>query len=167
MCTVPALVLPWLFSCSWRKHVTILTAHQPSEAFLVECQWQPMCRQKWQMIIRLWSLKNQSSYMYKSFSTEHTEHHIITSQSQSQSQSQSSFGALFGITVYIHSRVKLTQYACAPSCTCNFSAARRRPPSPPPRITGESLLFQLWPFTVVSCSCSCTFSTVPRTLQPS
>ena len=79
MCTVPALVLPWLFSCSWRKHITILTAHQPSEAFLVECQWQPMCRQKWQMIIRLWSLKNQSSYMYKSFSTEHTEHHIITS----------------------------------------------------------------------------------------
>ena len=43
------------------------------------CQWQLMCRQEWQMIIRLRSLKNQSSYIYKSFSTQHREHHIITS----------------------------------------------------------------------------------------
>ena len=59
---------------------------------------------------------------------------------------------------------QLKQYACAPSCTCNFPAFGGAPLS---HITGESLLFQLWPFTVVCCSCSCTFSTVPRTLQPS
>ena len=65
-------------SCSWRKHIISPTAHQPSEAFLVGCQWQPMCRQKWQMIIRLKSLKNQSSYICKSFSTN-IWRHIITS----------------------------------------------------------------------------------------
>ena len=59
---------------------------------------------------------------------------------------------------------QLKQYACAPSCTCKFPAFGGAPLS---HITGESLLFQLWPFTVVCCSCSCTFSTVPGTLQPS
>ena len=27
------------FSCIWRKHIIILTTQQPSEAFLVGCQW--------------------------------------------------------------------------------------------------------------------------------
>ena len=37
---------------------------------------------------------------------------------------------------------QLKQYACAPSCTCNFPACGGAPLS---HITGESLLFQLWP----------------------
>ena len=109
------------------------------------CQWQLMCRQEWQMIIRLRSLKNQSSYIYKSFSTEHSEHHIITS---------------------THSKIFLTGAWLRFSSTHAYHRARAifspcggaLPPTPSSHIYGESLLFQLRPFAVVWCSCSCTFS---------
>ena len=61
ICVVPAVVLLWLLSCILRKHIIILTPHQPSEASLVGCQWEPMCHQEWQMIIWLRSLKKSAN----------------------------------------------------------------------------------------------------------
>ena len=100
-----------------------------------------MCRQECQMIIRLRSLKNQGSYIHKSFSTEHTENHIITSTHRSKFSCQVP-GCDLVVRVRAIVHVQLFRRAVPPS----------------PHITGESLLFQLWPFAVVCCSCSCTFS---------
>ena len=36
----------------FEKYIIILTPHQPSEASLVGCQWQPMCHQERQMIVK-------------------------------------------------------------------------------------------------------------------
>ena len=94
--------------------------------FSFRCQWQLMCPQEWQMIIGLKSLKKIKVHIsYKSFSTEHTEHHIITS-----THSQ--------IIIFLTSAwLRFSSMHACLWCMCNFSAV------PPPHITGKSLLFQL------------------------
>ena len=70
-----------------------------------------------------------------------TEHHIITSTHRSKFSCQ-----VRGCDLVVRMRAIV-----------HVQLFRRAAP-PSPHITGESLLFQLWPFAVVCCSCSCTFS---------